>query len=365
MWNMRGGLETKNGIDTAGSYDLTFLFDISKMLKLPAGTEFFLRGKGTYGGETHDFDAEKIGGIFKTNADAGIEEPVFVDKWWLRQRFRIFRNNDLEFRAGRLVTLKDLFDTSELAGSEDERFLNSSLIGNPTIPHQAGLGVYANFWVREWLYIKGAVVDPESLPRQFGFDTAFHGTDRAKAFWEMGVRPQFETAKGKLTGTYRVGSWYDPGPRTKYFDDLGGLRAARIESDNLGIYFGFDQAVWKENDNAKDTQGLSVFARYGYAPGNRYRIEHFWSLGAQYTGLLPGRNKDILGLGFAQGILSEEYRNVVDGNAWQESVYEMYYAYELTPWCIITPDVQFIQNPGGGRDDDDATVAGIRIRVLF
>jgi porin len=365
MWNLRGGRETESGFDTGGSYDWTFLFDISRMFQLPPGTEFFFRAKGNYGGEASDFDAEKIGGLFKTNGDAGTEEPIFVDKWWLRQRLRIFRNNDLELRFGRLATVKDLIDTSTLAGSEDEQFLNSALFGNPTIPHQAGLGVYANCWATPWLYVKGAVVDPESQPRQTNFNTAFHGADRAKVYWELGVRPEFATPKGKLAGTYRVGAWYDPGPRPKYFDDLGGLRAPRAETDNLGVYTGFDQFVWKENDGAGDVQGLCVFARYGYAPSRVYRLEHFWSLGAQYVGLLPGRDKDVLGFGFAQGILSEDYREVVNPKADRESVYELYYAYVLTPWCIITPDVQVITNPGGDADDRDAVIAGLRFRILF
>jgi len=37
----------------------------------------------------------------------------------------------------------------------------------------------------------------------------------------------------------------------------------------------------------------------------------------------------------------------------------------VTPWCIISPDVQFITNPGGGKDGRDAIVGGIRVRVAF
>ena len=48
-----------------------------------------------------------------------------------------------------------------------------------------------------------------------------------------------------------------------------------------------------------------------------------------------------------------------------ETVYEVYYAFQLTPWCAITPDLQIIRNPGGNRDSHDAAVASLRIRVFF
>ena len=62
MVNMHGGKETKNGHDTAGSYELSLYLDLEKM-KLIEGAEFFIRGKGTWGGDDSDFDKEKIGGF--------------------------------------------------------------------------------------------------------------------------------------------------------------------------------------------------------------------------------------------------------------------------------------------------------------
>ncbi|UCE59371.1 MAG: carbohydrate porin [Phycisphaerales bacterium] len=361
MVNTRGGLETKNGNDFAASYNLELVFDLQKM-GLVSGAEFVFESKGTSGGEISDFDKEKVGGLFKTNADAKEEEPIFVDKWWWHQKLL---NDRIELRVGRIETEKDLFDVNSVAGHEDKQFLNKALVANPTIPHKLGMGAYLKFRPTDWLYVQAAVMDPEARDRRTGFDTAFHGTDRVQFFWELGVTPEFGSAKGKLGGRYLVGSWYNPGPKEVFFDTLDGRRARRYRNDDVGFYFGFEQLVWKENRDPEDTQGLTIFGRYGYAHDDTDMIEHFWSAGGQYAGLLPSREDDVIGFGVAQAILSEQYHKEIDPAADRETVYELYYAWHATPWCIISPDLQYVANPGGDKDDRDAVVAGVRLRVSF
>ena len=356
MVNMHGGLETTNGNDFGGSYDLSLELDFAKMKLIP-GASFFIRGKGGYGGEASDFDREKIGGLFKTNNDAAEEEPIFVDKWWWRQRLL---DDRLEFRLGRLSTSKDLFDVSDIAGNEDEQFLNQALVVNPAGAHRIGLGAYAVVWPTDWLYVKGAVIDAESRPRRTGFDTAFHGEDRGLAMWEFGFTPKFNTAKGKLPGRYLAGSWYNPARKQVY-----GRGRPQFHTGDVGLYLLAEQMLWKENAKPADKQGLSVFSRYGYAHNDLNKLEHFWSVGGQYVGLIPTRDVDTLGFGVAQGILSDEYREYQNRLADRETVYELYYAYRLTSWCTISPDFQIITNPGGNRTGRDAAVAGIRLKINF
>ncbi len=112
-----------------------------------------------------------------------------------------------------------------------------------------------------------------------------------------------------------------------------------------------------------DDQGLGMFFRYGYANDQANEIEHFWSVGAQYLGLIPTRDEDVLGFGFAQGILSRKLRNLEGGD--RESVYELYYAAQVLPWLAVTPDFQYIVNPGADKDGREAFVAGVRIQMSF
>ncbi len=359
MTNMYGGLETKNGHDSAACYDLKIYLDLGKMNLIPGG-EIYFQAKGTSGGDSSDFDKEKIGALFKTNQDAKTEEPIYVDKWWWKQRLL---DDRVKFVLGQIGTDKDFIDVNMVAGSEDKQFMNTALVRNPTIPHKTALGAFVNVWATDWLYICAAAMDPEARDRRTGFDTAFHGEDRIRLFAEIGLAPKFESANGKLAGHYRFGSWYRPHPQSIFRDDLGGLLAPRSRSGDVGYYFGCDQMVWKENDDPKDKQGASVFARYGFARGDVNKIEHFWSCGAQYVGLISGRDKDTLGLGIAQAILSNQYHDEIHDRADRETVYELYYSIQATPWCVISPDLQFIANAGGDKGDRNAFVAGLRLRV--
>lgn len=361
MVNMRGGLETKNGSDFGGSYDHTLELDFGKMKLIPGGS-FFFRTKGTYGNEISDFDQEKIGALSRTNGDAGPEEPIFVDKWWYRQR--LF-DDRLEFRLGKIATAKDLFDVSTIAGSEDKQFLNQALTVNRAIAHRNGLGIYVNAWPTDWLYARAAVVDAQARPRRTGFDTAFHGPARFSVFYELGLLPHHISSDWNLTGNYRIGSWYNPATRTIFRDTLGGALSQRTRTGDVGFYVGFDQMVWKESSDPKDKQGLSLFGRYGYAHGDVNRVEHFWSTGTQYAGLIPTRDKDTLGFAVAQSIMSKQFRSQINARADRETVYELYYACHVTPWFVISPDLQVVTNPGGDKDDRDTLVAGLRLRITF
>jgi porin len=125
-----------------------------------------------------------------------------------------------------------------------------------------------------------------------------------------------------------------------------------------------DQMIFRENpDDDTDEQGLGMFFRYGFARDEVNEIEHFWSVGGQYLGLIPTRDEDVLGFGFAQGILSRKLRSLEGGD--RESVYEVYYAAQILPWLAITPDFQYIVNPGADKHGRDAFVAGVRVQMSF
>jgi len=358
MFNMHGGRETKNGFDTAGSYEFNLYFDLEKM-GLVDDAEFWIRGKGTWGGDDSDFDREKIGAFFKTNQDASAEEPIFVDKWHYRQR--LF-DDKLEFRIGRMEPVKDLFDRSNIIGHEDKQFLNRALVRNATIPSSKGLGLFVNWNVTDNTYARAAALDAHARSRQTNFNTAFHDEDEFRLFAEIGCKPKFRTSRGLLPGHYRVGTWYDPTEKTKFFNDFGGRLGGRTESGDWGFFTGFDQMIWRESSNPKDKQGVSIAGRYGWSNGDVNRIEHFWAAAIQYEGIVPSRDKDMLGFGVGQGVFSREYR-WVRPRADRETVYELYYAIRVAPWLIVSPDFQYITNAGGRKGDPHAMVAGLRFKI--
>lgn len=356
--NLRGGLDTHNGHRLSGSYDLHLLLDFGKM-KLLDNAGFFMETKGTW---SDGINPNKVGALLNVNADAGDDHAIFVKKWWYWQKF--FQNK-LEIRLGLLETNKNLFDVSAYVNNEDVDFINRGSIRNATVPHRAGIGAFAKYSPWEWLYVQAAVIDAQSRDRRTGFDTAFHDEDRYNTYFEAGVTPKWRSAKGPMSGNVRIGLWYDANARTVFRDTLGGRRESETRTGEVGYYLGAEQLVWKETSDEKDAQGLALFARYGHAHQDAARISDYWSAGASYKGLIRTRDQDVFAMAVSQAILSERYRNEVHPRADRETVYEWYYAYQATPWCVVAPHVQVVTNPGGDKDDRDALVAGVRVRLTF
>ena len=119
--------------------------------------------------------------------------------------------------------------------------------------------------------------------------------------------------------------------------------------------------LWRETDRPDNEQGVGAFARFGFADEEVNEVKGFWSLGCQYRGLIPGRDKDVLAVGVAQGGLSDDAAFTAD----HETAVELYYDAEIAPWLRMGLDLQYVANPGGDSDVKDAVVVGLRVQVSF
>ena len=359
--NVHGGERTRSAHRVTGSGDYELTLDFEKMGVLKGGT-FYCLAESVFG---DDVGLDRVGALFGTNADAIGETAILARQVWYEQK--LF-DGKARVRAGRLSVFTD-FDTNAFANSEDYQFLNPALVNTFNMPVPAdglgeGLGAQVVIQPAEWVYFGAIAMDARSDAHNGGFHTAFHDEDYFFFAWELGFLPVWKLPWGKLPGGYRFGLWYDPQPKAKFFDDLGGRRRTiPLKRDDTGFYVNLDQMLVREKPgDESDTQGLGVFFRYGYAPANVNLLEHFWSVGAQYQGLIPTRDEDVLGFGFAQGLIGGPSRRLDGGS--QEAVYELYYNIKLLPWLQLSPDLQYVVNPGarGGRD---AFVIGLRLLAMF
>ena len=359
--NFRGGLNTHDARALSGDWRMNLTLDLDKMGIIP-GAFFFIRGKSSWnaGVNNNVGSLSPIHWVFGSGGD----EEFYIDKWWYGQRLMEDR---LELRIGKLLTPADLFDIPTYAKWPWDHFMNANLNRSPIVPHRKSLGAYLKIKLNDWAHFKMAGVDGDQTDSTLPADVerALHGQATYVGLWELVLTPKFESSKGTLPGNYAFGWWYDGRGKRVFNTNLAGARLDKWRTDDVGGYVTFDQTLWKENDDAKDKQGLWAFFRYSFAHPTVNRINHFWSIGGQYQGLIPGRDKDVLAFGIAQSIMSKTYRHLIDDRADRETLYEIYYAYHVTPWCIISPDVQFITNPGGGKDGRDAIVGGIRVRIAF
>ncbi len=362
--NVRGGTSTHRRAGRySGSYDVELNVDFEKLFGVEGGRLYMLtEGKWS---ESAGINDPSVGSVFGVNGDAAPRRTIDVTELWYEQYFAA---QELWLRFGKIDLTGGFehhdcpvsFDCSSYANDETTQFLNCALINNPTIPFpDNGLAVAVHYGPDDFWYASAAVADAQADVRETGFETAFGGEDYFFYIAEAGITPLFGSANGSLPGAYRVGLWYDPQPKAA--TDLAD--AGKSYRDDVGFYVTCDQMLTKENINPEDTQGLGVFLRYGNADSSRDDITDFWSVGFQYQGLFEGRDFDVLGVGFAHGTFSDE-SSVTYTNDY-ESVLEVYYNAQVAPWLAISPDFQYVSNPGGDSSIGDAVVLGVRLQLTF
>ena len=353
QYNLEGGLQDDIGRQS-GSYDLELGLDLETLIGIPGGTLFML---GSWQGGM-GFDAVAVGSIFGVNDDGGGERTLDITELWYQQNLL---NDRLRIRLGKLDLTGGFecqgcpvsFDGNRFANDETAQFMNGALVNNPSIPFpDNGLGVMIYAEPVDGWYIGLGAADAEADARESGFSTVADGDSKYFYIAETGLVKTCESANGPLTGVYRVGIWSDHGPKEHL--DGSGARA-----NDTGFYLSVDQDIYREN--AEDDQGLSLFARFGWANRDINAITHFYSAGGQYKGLLPGRESDVLGLGVAHGELSGDASFTAD----HERVVECYYNIEIAPWIQVSPSLQWVENPGGTNAVNDAVIAGVRAQIAF
>jgi porin len=152
----------------------------------------------------------------------------------------------------------------------------------------------------------------------------------------------------QLPGRLTIGGYYHTGtfPRQDRGEQTGAA----------GGYAVFDQTLWQTKDN----RSIGLFAQYGNGDGNVNAMNHHLGAGMQWTGPIPSRATDVLGLG-------SSYVHLSDRGAFAESFeldVEGFYKLQLTPWFNVQPDLQYILHPSG-RQRSDALVASLRLELDF
>lgn len=198
---------------------------------------------------------------------------------------------------------------------------------------------------------------------------------------------QGKDAKG-LPAMFKLGAWYHSSDQfgDQRFD-TNGLSLADPASDGVpkshhgdwGLYGIVDAALYQVPDG--DGRGLSAFLRVAEAPGSQNLVTFYADGGVAYKGLIPQRAGDAAGIGFAYAQIGSAARSLdVDYQGFgnflfpvrnNETVVELSYQAQVTPWWILQPDLQYVVNPGGGVNNDDgssrrnAVVITLRTVVTF
>jgi porin len=159
-------------------------------------------------------------------------------------------------------------------------------------------------------------------------------------------------ASVKIGGFYHSGKFQSPG------DSRVTVQGAS------GLYMMFHQGVFRpHNDHHR---GLDLFLQVGHSPDAASLIDAHLTCGFTYTGLIPGAEKDRVGLALAHASLNNRFRSGLPA-AYQagETALEFTYKHHLTDELVVQPDLQYIIQPGMQTSTDNSVIGMLRLHWAY
>lgn len=344
-WN--GGLRNRDTLIALP--DVNVAMDLDTLLGIPH-TMFFL--------DAYQIEGRSIANDIGTiQGVSNIDSPNFAqvaECWVETQLFEQFR-----LKVGK-VDVNSEFAFSEVMGE----FVNPSGGITPTIfvaPTYPATAMSVNlFWnPSEFSYVGVGVYDGALA---VGVNTGtqgpsgfFRNDESSEYFTVLEAGTSWTGGNQWGSGRAAVGAWYH-GEQFERFDTT-------TERGLSGGYFVVDQIVQRENpEDAEDVQGIGVAFMLGFTEEDISQIGLHWQFGATWTGLIEGREDDVLGFLVTQAQLSSANGSTLVGD---ETIFEVLYRFQVTPAMSLKPDVQYVVNPGGDPTIDDALVGMLRVELTF
>ena len=324
-----------------------------------------------------DISATNLGNnIFTISNIAGF--PTFrMNELWFQQNFL---SNRISIRLGQLAvdsqfgvsTYETVFLNGTFAWSPD--LYTNIQNGGPAYPMGVP-GVQLALTPLNWLTCQGAVFQGNVFAQnvnRHGFRWDLSPSNGYFSIHELIFRTNQRAGANGLPGEFKIGGWFDTAPDPD---------ASSTQPWNYGLYFIADQILYRVpqpgpapavSNNCKQTaspsltdKGLGIFTYIGLAPRNSSVINVYVDCGLNYKGLIPTRDNDVLGVGFAYGHLNNDPQgNDESSNPGYEMVLEATYQIVLTPWLSFQPDLQYVMQPSS-TDIPNALVLGAHATISF
>jgi len=281
-----------------------------------------------------------------------------------------FLSPNVGFVVGKLDTIAE-GDFNEFAhGKGDTQFMNLAFNINPalvlTVPYStlgAGLIVLPTK-DPEAAFMTFSALSSEGEANQSGFSTL--SADMVTFVSEARVRTDFLG----LTGHQLVGVTYS----NKEFTSLDQRLGAFLENNELlkkkgswSFFYNFDQYLYEP----KKGSGIGIFGRFGTSEGNPNPVHYFVSLGVGGKGVAD-RPNDQFGIGWYYLNVGNPTLVTLTGVREllrDEQGFEAYYSFAITPWALLTPDVQVVfpaqEATRDGKKLGTETITGFRFRVVL
>ncbi len=285
-----------------------------------------------------------------------------------------------EIKAGKLAASDD-FDLNRYANNNRTQFFNYDFLFNTAWDYAAdtrgySYGLLVALYQPRWRLAFGVYMEPNTAN-----GSVFDYTD----FDELGYNLELAWKPNDAGTVVRFLSYLNKARMGDYDDALAlgrqtGTTPSLFDVEKPGgTKYGFGLNFEQPLADGGET---GLFGRIGWNDGSHEtwaytECDRHVSLGAQLSGIHWGREEDRVGIAYAVDGLSNAHKDYLEAggigmllgdgalNYGLEQVLEIYYRIQVCRLVQISPDFQFIQNPGYNRDRGPAEVYGLRLHISY
>lgn len=322
--------------------------------------------------ETESLARDSIGALNSTYFNDAPTNGARLFEVWYGQKFN---NNKGEVRVGTQYPFVRIASNQPSSMFSNTAFDYPHFLGTTpdlgmSVPYAAApFGIQLSYSFSPEIFFIGQLSDGFQDPsggieNYRNLSIGLSGQEGMEGILELSYKPNQRRDSTGLPGNYKAGIQFHTGR----FNVNNTANSESTQRGNGAIYAMGDQMLYAEPGSR--TQGLTGFLKTVFTPYEDINtVEFHVAGGLTYEGLIPKRDRDVLGLAIAYTQISEGLRDAdrIAGTSVRdaETVAELIYSADIAPWWNLIGSVQYIINPGGYRDRDDALVFGISNRFSF
>ena len=292
-----------------------------------------------------------------TNADI---ESFNNDQMHLTQIY--YEHNiasNLTFSIGQL-DMTGYFDANEFANNERAQFLANLFVTNPAIE----FGGSADFYSPGIRLTYGPF---EAMDITIGaFEDNGDYVDMFEKPFLMG-EIDFKIEPSGRKGNYRAYYWNKQGRDAAALTNTANPDDTSLEeTENKGVGLSIDQEI---------SDSIGIWLRAGVQRKKVAQFDRFAGGGINITGNAFSRPNDVIGLGYGQTLMGKDYKDYKKSSSagfesGAEQYMEVYYNIAVdgaaqSTGFHISPDIQYVINPGGDTNATKLFIYGVRLQAFF
>lgn len=302
--------------------------------------------------------SKRIGNYFTISQSAVTSGGMFYELYY-SQKLDLPWDDVLTITAGRM-SMSDSFASLPVFGYLSSGAMDSTaesiFFSSPfTASTVATWGIVADYeTVNNLTFSYGLFqVQPNiNLPSWNGTDFGIGGDDGYMMLMQVQWNPTFF---GDLQGEYMVGGYFFDGY------DMKRLNSASFKDEGFGFYIQGQQMVWVDKNDSN--RNITVWAGLQYSPTKTISAITWQPYaGVQFSGFVPCRPNDAIFVSWTTGFFSSDYNN---NQSNCETVFELNYLFQVNQYISLQPVMQYVLNPNGQSNIDNAVVLGGQVTVSF